>query len=293
MGRFALRAGTTSIRFMVKPLHVDNNERDAADLVSSVIGGSPELHDTGRISGRHDYNIVMPNGSVIALEVTRHTSQADHEFQGVLKKEKKRHWRFPNLTNDYSVTIDTPTNREGIGTCIRDLLKCLHREVPSLLEEERSEPEPDLTFISPHGQVSPLKKNLRGLGITEVVLLGTAESQDGGMVNIVPRYPPITVGDEIPAAAKKGIDRKAARLMSSAEAAGASEAHLFVWLEHGPHSQAPVAVMLGGHCPECVPRLCDLDAVWVAIHDGDDPRKWGMWRCTRDDGWTFIDLSGS
>ena len=128
MGRFALRAGTTSIRFMVKPLHVDNNERDAADLVSSVIGGSPELHDTGRISGRHDYNIVMPNGSVIALEVTRHTSQADHEFQGVLKKEKKRHWRFPNLTNDYSVTVgDRPVDRPS-GNLLDTIYQCQQRQ---------------------------------------------------------------------------------------------------------------------------------------------------------------------
>ena len=113
------------------------------------------------------------------------------------------------------------------------------------------------------------------------------------MVNIVPRYPPITVGDEITNAAQQEIERKASKLLPRAQATGASEAHLFVWLEHGPHSQAPVAVMMGGHCPERVPRLNGLDAVWVAIHDGDDPRKWGMWRCTRDDGWTFIELSGT
>ena len=294
LGQLALRAVAISIRFMVKPVNVDNNERNAAHLVASVVRGSPERYDRGDTPDKYDYNIVMPNASVIALEITRHTSQADHEFRGILNKEKKRHWRFPSLKNDRSIRINTPTDGKGVGKRVRDLLESLRRQVPALLEEvERTEPEPDLTFISPHGQVSDLKKNLRGLGITEVVLLGAAESQDGGMVEIVPRYPPTTAGDEIPAAAEQAINRKAAKLLRRAKDMGAYEAHLFVWLEHGPHSQPPVAVMAGGHCPERVPRLCGLDAVWVAIHDGDDPRKWGMWHCTCDDGWAFIDLSGS
>ena len=252
------------------------------------------LHDTGGIPDRYDYDIVMPSGSVIALEITRHCSQSDHEFYGILNRESKRRWRFPGLQNDYSIMIDTPTNGEGIGKRVADLLIRLHREVLALLEElERTEPEPDLTFICPYGQVSPLEENLRGLSITAVYPVCAAVSQDGGMVIIVPRYPPITVGDEIPAAVEQEIDRKAAKLLRRAKAAGTSEAHLFVWLEHGPHSQAPVAVMAGGHCPVRVPRLSGLDAAWVAIHDGDDPRKWGIWRCARDDGWTFIDLSGT
>ena len=279
---------------MVRPRPTDNNERDAADLVAPVVGGTPERYETVGASDRYDYDIKMPDGSFIALEVTRHTSEADCEFWGILDKEKKQHWRFSSLRNDYSIRINTPTERVDVGKRIADPLKRLRQEIPTLLEElEQTEPEPDLTFIPPHGQVSRLEENLRGLGITAVFPLGTAESEDGGMVHVVPRYPPITVGDEITAAAQQEIEHKASKLLPRAQARGASEAHLFVWLEHGPHSRPPVAVMAGGHCPERVPRLCGLDAVWVAIHDGDDPRKWGMWRCTRDDGWTFVNLLGT
>ena len=106
------------------------------------------------------------------------------------------------------------------------------------------------------------------------------------MVHVEPRFPSGWAGDEIAAVADRHISRKATKLVRRARATGASEAHLFVWLELGPHSQAPVAVMAAGRSPTRVPELCDLDAVWIAIYDGDNPRKWGMWRCATAEGWT-------
>ena len=126
---------------MVRPKPADNNERDAADLVAPVVGGTPELRDTRDKPGRYDYNIVLPNDSIIALEVTRHTSQADCEFWGILRQEKKQNWRFPSLRNDYSLMINTPAERVGVGKRMPDPLERLRREIPTLLEElEQKEP---------------------------------------------------------------------------------------------------------------------------------------------------------
>ena len=270
-----------------KPAH---NEREAADLVASVVRGSPHRRDTGDVSDRHDYDIVMDDGSVTALEITRHTSQADHEFQGILDREKKRDWRFPRLRDDYSIAINTPAGGKRVGKRIHDLLKQLRREAPALLEEVE-QTDADVTFIRPRGPVTHLQEKLRALHIIAVYHIGPAASQDGGMVYVEPWFPPGSAGDEIPAAAEHHIGRKAAKLVRRAEATGASEAHLFVWLEPGPHSQAPVAVMAAGRSPTRVPELCGLDAVWVAIYDGDNPRTWGMWRCTPAEGWTLINFT--
>ena len=207
-----------------------------------------------------------------------------------MDREKKRNWRFPQLSNDYIIAIDTPTGGKRAGKRIHDRLRQLRREAPTLLEEAE-QTDADITHIRPHGRVTPLYEKLRDLGITAVYHLGPAASQDGGMVNVEPRFPSGWAGDEISAAAERHIGRKAANLVRRAQATGASEAHLFIWLELGPHSQAPVAVMAAGRSPTGVPELCGLDAVWVAIYDGDEPLKWGMWRCTLAQGWTLIQFT--
>ena len=170
------------------------------------------------------------------------------------------------------------------------MLRQLRRDAPALLEEAE-QTDADVTFIRPRGRVTPLQERLRALHVIAVYHLGPAASQDGGMVFVEPWVPPGAVGDEIPAAAEHHIGRKAADLLHRAETTGASEAHLFVWLEPGPHSQAAVVVMAAGRSPDRVPELCDLDTVWVAIHDGDNPRKWGMWRCAPAEGWTRIQFT--
>ena len=236
----------------------DDNERDAADLVASVVGGSPHWRDTRVAPHKHDYDIVLPDASVIALEITRQTSQADHEFQGILDREKKQDWRFSRLRNDYSIVINAPSGGNRVGKRINDLLRQLRREVPALLEEVE-QTEADVSVIPLRGPVTPLQERLHALQVVAVSPQGPAASEDGGMVYLVRWVAPVSVGDEIPAAAERHIGRKAANLLNRAEATGASEAHLFVWLEPGPNSQAPPVATAAGRSP----LVCQNSAAWT------------------------------
>ena len=159
-----------------KPAH---NEREAADLVASVVGGSPHWRDTGGVSDRHDYDIVKPDASVIALEITRHNAQADHQFTKIMDRERKRDWRFASLTNDYSIAIDTPAGGKRAGRRIHKLLRKMRREAPALLEEVE-QTGADLSYVRPRGRTTPLEDKLHDLGITAVYHLGPAASQGGG-----------------------------------------------------------------------------------------------------------------
>lgn len=129
-----------------------------------------------------------------------------------------------------------------------------------------------ITYIRPHGPVSPLEAKFRDLGIRALYCLGPAVSADGGMTWIEPHFPSGSTGDEIPAAVGKPIADNLSKLLK-AKRDGAREAHLFVWLEWGPRTQAPVGVMAAGRPPRTVPNLQGIDVVWVAIHDGHNPRK--------------------
>lgn len=83
-----------------------DNESEAADWIASILGGYPRRRDIPPEQGKHDYDIVMPDDSTIALEVTRHISEADAEYTGITKNPAKRSWRSPGLMNDMA-----PRNR--------------------------------------------------------------------------------------------------------------------------------------------------------------------------------------
>lgn len=85
-----------------------SEEREAADLISSILDGCPRRRDIPPAQGEHDYDIVMSDGSTFALEVTRHISEADTEYTGITRNLKKRDWRSQNLANDWSVDVYTP-----------------------------------------------------------------------------------------------------------------------------------------------------------------------------------------
>ena len=190
----------------------------------------------------------------------------------------------------WRLEIDTPDNGRRIHTHLQRLLD----QTPALPEEMERTGE-RISHIRPHGFVSPLAGKLRDLGIRTVQCDGPSASEDGGMVRIQEHYPSGWAGDEIPAAVVRPIEDNLRKLLN-AKRDGARAAHLFVWLELGPRTQAPVTVMAAGRPPRRVPDLQGLDVVWVAIHDGHNPPRWGIWHCTAD-GWEYLkdstDTAGS
>lgn len=105
-----------------------DNEHDAADWIASILGGSPCRRDIPSEQGKHDYDVVMPNGSTVALEVTRHISEADAECTGITRGLKKRDWRSRDLANDWSVVVEMPSKGKRVGKRIHERLRQLQAQ---------------------------------------------------------------------------------------------------------------------------------------------------------------------
>ncbi|MYA18189.1 MAG: hypothetical protein F4Z28_16235 [Gammaproteobacteria bacterium] len=105
-----------------------DNEHDAADWIASILGGSPCRRDIPSEQGKHDYDVVMPNGSTVALEVTRHISEADAEYTGITRGLTKRDWRSRDLANDWSVVVEMPSKGKRVGKRIHERLRQLQAQ---------------------------------------------------------------------------------------------------------------------------------------------------------------------
>lgn len=69
------------------PAH--DNESEAADWIAGILRGSACRRDIPPEQGTHDYDIVMPDGSSIAVEITRHISEADAEYTGITEEPQQ------------------------------------------------------------------------------------------------------------------------------------------------------------------------------------------------------------
>ncbi len=97
-----------------------DEERDAAMLMCAQLGGVTTQVDTGGgPEQRHDFDLELPDGTTVAVEVTRHNNPTN---LAVLSELHKRDWHFPQLRNDWIVDMRPVYN---VGA--------VHREIVGLL----------------------------------------------------------------------------------------------------------------------------------------------------------------
>jgi hypothetical protein len=271
-------------------------EAHAAEIFAALLGGVVDPLDPGGGAEQlHDFDLSLPDGATIAVEVTRHNTPSS---LAVLAELDQRDWHFQGIRHVWVVDMIPSYNVAAVHDEIVDLLveleaaeiHTLHLR-PELFDETLTDDElddkdqPDRALLDKRG-VREAAKRLRDLGARLVYELADA-SQGRGEV-IMGEAP--QAGSTGPSIVVELIERHAGRPDNAAKLAAASdrsERHLFVWVETS--QQAAVAAFGfsailpdGAGMPDQAPALpgC-VDAVWaVTAYDNAH-----IWQYHRQHGW--------
>ncbi|MGH9274669.1 MAG: hypothetical protein ACRDZU_08490 [Acidimicrobiales bacterium] len=244
-----------------------DEEAEAARLVARDLGGLSHARDPG--GGRravHDFDVVLADGHVVAVEVTRHTVAAEVENSAVAERKT---WRFPALRFDWVVKM---TARFKVSET--------YRRLPSLLAEveDAGLDRFDLKHDTPTGSAEEALRSIKALGARLLYRLSEADASGG---QVILGTAPV-VGSTGPDVVAEVAERHA-NLADNAQklaAAVADERHLFIWVESAQHQI--VAAMAFDVLPARAPALpAHVDVVWVVTAY----EICQVWRFRRDRGW--------
>jgi hypothetical protein len=240
-------------------------EQRAARIVAGQLGGTFGCRDTGAQRNHYDFDIELPDGRVVALEVTEHADQAWLSLLGALDKHGSK--------------ISAPTLERGWYLYLAEAsagYKALWRQVneiaPSRLASLGLQEVRWFNEYSPY----PEAREICRLGITD----GSCHSYPGpggGFITIMPPGGGGAIGPALVASAALQEANKNDNLAKLRKAA-TDERHLFVWI-----SRMLPWMSFGDGPPTEVPELPQaLTTLWVAdlsvgtIH---------LWRAVSGRGW--------
>lgn len=244
---------------------LDPEERRAAAIVASVLGGEVIPRDVeGAADGTRDFDVVLPNGEHVALEVT---AAENPGLRSMLKAAYGRSHPAPGLKG-WSIGI---RNTGGGVVNIKEAAKAL----PPLLAvfERHGVNEVDRrSYVPPaNDEVREAETKLLALGITNAricPLRGTPGELvfygHGGFS---------ASAEQVNAVVEQNALRKCEKLGAVTEA---SERHLWIWMRLA----APDIAMHTQPPPETVPNLPrGVEVVWAANRTGR------LWRVRPPDPW--------
>lgn len=246
-----------------------DDERDAAFVLRHFLGGTVTPRDPrGGANQIHDFDLSLPDGRTVPVEVTRHTSEA---YQARLGAAERMQWHFENLRFDWHV---------GMLPGFR--VKQIHRDLPGLLRRlEDAGRETLLVQRELEDNPSGLVEELDSLGARIVYRLGDADER-GGLIDLGDApVAGVTAADLVVhvASLHAALTDNQAKL---AAASDADERHLFIWVESDQHA---VTAAMSGPLPIGAPSLDPLiDSVWLATGF----RTSRVWRLSQTAGWSDV-----
>ncbi|MDP9333258.1 MAG: hypothetical protein M3Q30_08130 [Actinomycetota bacterium] len=277
-----------------------DEEANAAEIVCAQLGGVAHQIDTGGGPEQlHDFDVELPDGTMVAVEVTRHNVPLS---LGVLAELDKRDWHFPELRNVWVVDM-IPVYSVGL----------VHRQIAGLLleletaridrllvrgvlfdatlhDDEIDDDEREDRELLDRTGTRATAERLRDLGARLVYCLTEAGSHGGEVIMSEAGQG----GSTGPSVIIEMIERHASRPDNVKKLVGASdrsERHLFVWVETS--QQAAVAAFDfskvlpdGVGMPDRAPELPDcMDAAW-AVTGFDNAH---IWQYHRAYGWRDLE----
>jgi hypothetical protein len=259
-------------------------ELAAAEVVAGVLCGRWELRDgEGDPPGMHDFDVILPDGRRIALEVTSAIDGAVVALSDAAfgREGRQQRWPAPGLENDWIVTIPQRPVR------VAQMMNAMLPIVKSFEDHGHADVDPHINYayVSPRSEmpaaVVEAARRMVELGVTRARVLARAARDAELFVTISGGF----AGD--PGAVNRLVAERAEPKrdkLARAKADSASESHLFVWLDGTqPGAEMAVAKMPPPPAPE-IPS--EIDVVWLATPPLATPEK--LWRARRSAGWEVL-----
>jgi len=231
------------------------------------LGGEIHPMDVGGAQAMHEFDLIQPNGHVVAVEVTTATDQATERLRG-----ERRHV--------YSASMQAANWSVWLAQDPSLTLRLLMRElVPLIAVLEQHGVEHVGRFVPPpeHPEAAEAALRISRLKVHRAMRLAPPAKDAEPTLSIS-----MTTGvgsdfDSLNALVAKRADAKVAKLA----AADCNERHLFVWVRHDGAELAMATLPPPPDVPELPSKL---DVVWAAT-GGPGVGLRVLYRLARDGVW--------
>jgi hypothetical protein len=100
-------------------------EQLAAQILEQVLGGQVKWRDVpGAAPNTHDFDLHLPNGDIVAVEVTQVTNEEERAFWS---PKHKKTWLASSLCKSWALDVDPAKYRHKDRSDIEGLLKEMER----------------------------------------------------------------------------------------------------------------------------------------------------------------------
>lgn len=259
------------------------DEKAAGRIVAQQVGGAKAIpRDVpGAPNGTHDLDVELPDGRVIAVEVT---SARKAKLVSIYATAFGRRWEAPSLSAHWQAAfesgkpLDVPRLAAGVVP---------HLE---LLEKRGVTEAGTITSNAWRGageEVVSAVRQIKELGATHVRRWNEPAP---GEVPLLLFSGHQGVGGD-PGAVNALVEERARAKVDKLVASGADERHLFVWID-GSHSDAELG-MATMPPPATTPSLpTGIDVVWAASSGMAHELYGCLWRLEPPRGWERPSTSG-
>ena len=229
--------------------------------MEQVLGGVAHRHDTRRKQQAHDYDIELPDGTVIALEITQHVAESVIETDNLIAKH---HWGFECLRRDWFVDVVA-------GVRVQEL----HAYLPKLLKQLEDARVERRAFS--HSDIRAGQQELAALGVLSCRSYESHEPVARVQVDQLTADPSHNGEATLESMVQNLAQKKASTL---GNACALTERHLLIWLDHTNLDGR--SAMERGELPSRIPALpAEVDVVWLAL----SVRQPVLWRVDST-GWS-------
>jgi hypothetical protein len=257
---------------------LSTDEEAAGRIVASQVGGTLIPRDIpGAPDGTHDLDIELPDGSVIAVEVT---SAREAKLLSIYATAFGKRWEAPSLTAHWQVAfesgkaLDVPRLAAGVVPHLELLEKYGVTEAGTITSVAWRRAGDDVisTFqqIAELGATHVRRWNEPAAGETPLLLFSGHRGAGGnpGQVNAL-------------------VEERAGAKAAKSLASGADECHLVVWIDSS-YSDAELG-MATMPPPESSPTLPEgIDVVWAATSGMVGELFGRLWRSEPGGRWESI-----
>jgi hypothetical protein len=259
-------------------------ELQAGEVVAERVGGTLESRDGSHAApGMYDFDIHLPDGRVIALEVT---TIADFKVVGFHNLMGDTMWVAPELNTDWWVALPDPEGGQPVIK-IKRSKPTMVSALAALEAHGITQLEPDMLDrleLLPESTPPVVREGIKKLSAMGIRLVYSTGQRSDDVAQLLFSAHGSASGnpDQLNDLVLERVEAKREKL-AAGEAAEASQRHLFIWLTDSyPDAELAFSTMTPP-APPPIPSI--IDVVWLARF------AWPirLWRLRPPGGWELVD----